>query len=463
MKIHQRSLALWGLTALLTVAMAGCSPSAPAPQGQGQNPNPEPPPAQGPSQGPGQGQGQGQGTGRRTAAIVVQVETAHDGDLAVDNTAAGTVTADTQSSVAAGSTGTVQTLVRQAGDWVEAGAPVIKLDDSQLQLSLRIAQANLRNARIAAGLDQDGKASAASKVALQLDSAQKSYNSALALSKIGGIAAADLDTAQANLEAAKINVEQASIAAETAALQVQQAQLNLQYSVIKAPYAGQISSINVQPGVYVAPSTVAFVLVSKKKRINFGVAPGDTAGLVIGKPVRFAYGGRVYPTVVTQAPSAPVNGLVTLTAALPPEVPASLGTVGTVAYSVVLAHGTIVSLPTLQSTENKTFVLTVNNNRVARVDVTILAESGSMAAVSGLAPGSVVIDNPPPGLLVGAQVQTVEAPGAAPATGAKAAPQEGAPHNAQPEAGKTWGSGNGTGKRRSGQQGVAPAQVTGGQ
>ncbi|HTH13183.1 MAG TPA: HlyD family efflux transporter periplasmic adaptor subunit [Spirochaetia bacterium] len=412
------------LAALVTACSPSADSSAPA-QGQGQGARPQgtsqagQPTGQAPATGQGnfaQGQGgapggfggQG-GTGRRSQAIVVQAEVAKVGKLTVDNSAAGAIIAETQSSVAAGVSGTVKTLLRQAGDWVETGDSVIQLDDSQLQLSLKIAQANLQNARINAGLDENGKASSDSKVILQLNSAQKTYNSAVALSKIGGIAGSDLDTAQANLEAAKMAVQQSSIAVDTASLQLQQAQLNLTYATIRSPYAGQISVVNIHPGEYVSPSTAVYGLVSRRKQISFSVAPTDAAGLQIGKDLKFSYGGKVYPAKVTQAPSAPVNGLVTLTAALPAGLNATLGTVGSVAYSVVLAEGTLVSLPALQSAENKTFVFVVNNNRVSRVEVTILAESGAFAAVSNLADNVVVVDNPPPGLLVGAQVQTVMA------------------------------------------------------
>jgi HlyD family secretion protein len=367
------------------------------------------------------------GTGRKTAAIVVQVETSREGLLSVDNGAAGVLVADTQSSVAAGAAGTVQTLLKQAGDWVEAGDPVLRLDSSQLQLTLKIAQANLQNARITAGIREDGSTAADSKVMLQLKSAQTTYNSAVALNKIGGIAGSDFDTAQANLEAAKMAVQQAALAVDTAALQVQQAQLNLTYATIRAPYPGQISVINVHPGEYVSASSAAFVLVSRKKVINFSVAPSDAAGLSIGKAVKFVYAGKSYPTRVTQTPAAPVNGLVTLTAEVPAGLTGGLGTVGTIGYTVPLAQGTIVSLPALQSAENKTFVFTVNENKVSRVEVVILAESGAQAALSGLAGGSTVIVSPPPGLLVGATVQTAgTAAGAeghqAPAGGAPADP-----------------------------------------
>jgi len=469
MKLTLRTATLLGLA----LSLVACGPSAPAP---GTNPGQAGGP---PPQGQGSGQGQapagqgggpgGQGGNRRSAVVAVQVETSRVGALAVDNTAAGAVSPDTQSSVAAGASGTVKTLIRKAGDWVEAGTAVLALDDAQLKLSVRLAQATLDTAKLNAGVGASGDSStnSGSKLNLQLQSAQsalssaeKNWASAQALKKIDGISGSDYDnaqvqlqTAQANLESAKMGLQSSGLAVETATIQLQQAQLNLANAIIRAPYAGQVSVINVHPGEYVGPSTAVFGLVSRLKVISFSVAPTDAPGLTIGKAVKFTYAGKTLPTKITQTPSAPVNGLVTLTASLPQGMDASFGTVGTISYSVVLATGTIIPLPALQSAENKTFVFTVNNNKAARVEVGILAESGTYAAVSGLAGNLQVILNPPPGLLVGAQVQPV---------GAQAPPAAGGPGKSQgQDQGQGQGKGNWSGKRPTGDAGTAPVEGTG--
>src|SRR6185369_16093759 len=58
------------------------------------------------------------GTGaKRGATVAVQAETVKAGPLQVTNNVAGTVAAAVQSSVAAGTSGTVRSLSRSAGDW----------------------------------------------------------------------------------------------------------------------------------------------------------------------------------------------------------------------------------------------------------------------------------------------------------------------------------------------------------
>ncbi len=404
--------AISGLAVLLAclVLLDSCQPTpaaSAAPQASAAAPQTAggPPPAGG---APGRG---------RSAVVTVQAETVKFGPLTVQNATAGTVVADTQSSVAAQTTGTVLTLIRKAGDWVNAGSPVVKLDDSQLQLSLKIAQNALQTAKVTAGSGEN------SRSRLQLESAQKNYDSALALSKIGGISGSDLDTAKANLEAAKNAVQSDFTVVDTATLQVQQAQLNLNYATIKAPFDGQLVSINVQPGEYVTSSTTAFVIVSRAKDVSFNVPPSDVVGLTHGAKITFSQDGKAYPISLVGVPSAPVNGLVPLQAALPAGFPGAYGTVGSVSYSQVMATGVLIPIPAIQTLENTTYVYTIKNNKSVRADITILNDSGSYAAVSGVNDNDSVIVNPPPGLLPGASIKVLQmsngtnkAPSGAPAT-----------------------------------------------
>jgi multidrug efflux system membrane fusion protein len=445
------------LALALTLVLAGCQPSSPAEAGAAPGPQASGAPAAAAQGAPQAVSAATTGKGKgRSAVVVVQAETVKAGPLNVQSSTAGTVAAFTQSSVAAQASGTVTTLIRKAGDWVQTGDPVIKLDDTQLKLSLKIAQTALDTARLTTGINADGTVNPTSKTKLQLESAQKTYDSDVALSKIGGISASDLATAQANLEAAKIAVQQDPITVSTAELQVQQAELNLNYATIKAPYSGQISVINLQPGEYVSPSTSAFVLVSRSKIVNFSVTPGDAAGLAHGAKISFMLDGKSYPISLVGVPSAPVNGLVPLQAMLPANFPGGFGTVGSVSYAMTLAQGILVPLPAIQSLENSTYVFRVKDNKTVQAKVVILADSGVFAAVTGIADGDTVVLNPPPGLLPGATVKAVQvaadgqpapAPGqAAGAPGQPAGQTQGqAPGQAQGQTGQSQWKAQGQG------------------
>jgi hypothetical protein len=53
-------------------------------------------------------------------------------------------------------------------------------------------------------------------------------------------------------------------------------------------------------------------------------------------------------------------------------------------------------------------VFSVANGKVTTRTITILAESGTTAAVAGIEDGTLVVLNPPPGLLPGSSVQVVD-------------------------------------------------------
>lgn len=415
--------------------------------------------AAGPSTGPAAGQG------RRQPAITVQAIEAVAGSLGVSRDSSGVVTASVQSQVAALVSGIVSKVVRKSGDWVGAGDLVVQLDESQLRIALANTQAALDTARINLQTVQDSTVQNNQKLILQLqsaqasrDSAKKFYDSQKALFDLGGLSASTLDTAgaslanaEAALETAKIaldqnqrgvattanqNVEALKIGVTTAQNNLQQAELNLRNAAIRAPFAGQVSAVNVTPGMYVGLNTAVFVLVSAERQVNFSISPQDAPALPVGSPLVFSWAGKSFPLTIKQAPSAPVNGVVPMVAGGPGLSGLSYGLVGDLSYQVVLATGILVPMNAIDTTDNRNYVYVVEGGKVALREVKVVAESGAVAAVSGLAPASLVVVSPPPGLVPGAAVTTIPAQGidlgtgpkasqARPAGGSGAAPRQG--------------------------------------
>lgn len=405
------------------------------------------------------GSGQGarpagqQAPGRRVGPTAVQAVAVHVGPLKTSNETAGTVVPVTLSSVASQVSGVVSSVPRKAGDWVEAGATVVQLDDSQLKLAVQNAQSNLAIAKINFEIAQDNTDQSNPKLRLQVQSAEsalagakKNYDSQKALFDIGGIPAAQLDTANSQLQQAQANVEaaksaldqnkksvtqtlaQLKLAIDQSQNALQMAQLNLQYAAIKAPFAGQISAINVTPGMYVSLATPVFVLVSADRQISFSVPPSDAATLPVGSAVRFSSLGKDYPARISQAPSAPINGVVPMVALLGRSAALQYGTVGTVSYSYSLATGALIPIAALQVNEDQNYVFVIENGKATIRPITILSESGTTAAVSGIEEGVQIVLNPPPGLLPGSAVQAVSAAAAANGPAAGAAPKSQQPH-----------------------------------
>ena len=375
-------------------------------------------------------------------AVPVLAVMAKVGPLTAGNDTAATVAPFMQSTVAAQVAGVVLHVVHLAGSWVKEGEPVVMLDTSQLKLARDNAQAALDNAKINYQVGEDNASKDNPRLTLQVqsaqsavDSAQKNYDSQKALLAIGGTTASAVDSAgsqlqqaQANLEAAQTaleqnrksdvwTLEQLRLAINQAQLQLQTAQLNLDYGSIKAPFAGQISAVNVNPGMYVSTNTPVFIIVSVDKEINFNVPPSDAPNLAVGTTVDFVYQGHPWPVKVSQAPSAPINGVIPMVAAVPRSFPLPYGAVGTVSYSLTLAHGAIVPIGALQTNEDKEYVFAIQNGKAVIRNVTILGQSETNAAVSGVDDGTQIIMNAPPGLLEGVAVQIVSSGQSAPGAG----------------------------------------------
>jgi len=123
--------------------------------------------------------------------------------------------------------------------------------------------------------------------------------------------------------------------------------------------------------------------------------------------VSFSLGGKSYALRVSQSPDVPLGGVVPLVAAVQAPLPLSFGAIGTVSYTLTLARGILIPTGALQTNENQNFVFVVENGKALVRPITLLAESGSAAAVTGVNAGSMVVVNPPPGLLDGSAVKAL--------------------------------------------------------
>ncbi|MEI6387607.1 MAG: HlyD family efflux transporter periplasmic adaptor subunit [Spirochaetota bacterium] len=405
----------------------------PGTQGGGQGGAPG---AGGQSGAPGAG---GQGGGRRSANIPVQVAAIPSGTLLADRDTAGVLTPAIQSSIAVPVGGIVAKVLLGAGEWVKAGTVVVQLDDSLLRIAAANAKAAVDTAKINLQTTQGNATDSLPRFQLQVDSAQASVNSAQrnydsqkALFDLGGLSASALDTAggqlataKANLETAKLALDQArkgiattpgqnvdalKIAIMTAQNNLDQAKYNLDHAAIKAPFDGQISTMNASPGMYLGQNAAAFVLVSSERQVSFSIAPSDAVAMRKGMALTWEIAGKAYAITLKQDPSTPINGSVPLTARLDELTTLPFGSIGNVSYLIELARGPIVPLTAVATMENQNYVLLVNGGKVETRNIMVMAESGIVAAVTGVAAGAMVILSPPPGLVPGAQVQSIATP-----------------------------------------------------
>lgn len=327
-------------------------------------------------------------------AIFVQSAIATEGDLTAEHVASGIIVPVTQSNVAARVSGVVKTVYHPAGTWVKRDEVVVKLDDSQLKLSVDSARAALETAGV-----NVQKAKAQNKLAELTLSRDRS------LIKNDLIPQSQLDVDTTNAVAADEDYHATQAAVDQAQVQLKQAELNLHYALIRAPFAGQLAAVNVNPGEFVGQNTPVFVLASPDREIDFKVPPGDAAALAEGTAVSFDYQGRGHPAYVSQAPSTPINGVVPIVALLRSRAQLlPFGSVGSVSYRLSLARAVIVPISSVQTSGNQDYVFAIEDGKAVERTLTVVAESGTSAAVQGLTPGTRLIVNPPPGLLRGSTV-----------------------------------------------------------
>lgn len=117
--------------------------------------------------------------------------------------------------------GEVTEVLFSAGDYVERGQVLLKLDDRDEQLAVQLARVELEEAK------------------RRLDRYRRSVDS-------GGVTRSDLDDAASAVERAQIAL--------------QRAQVELDYHTITAPFAGHVGMTDIDPGAWIGPDTVITTL-----------------------------------------------------------------------------------------------------------------------------------------------------------------------------------------------------------
>jgi RND family efflux transporter MFP subunit len=214
----------------------------------------------------------------------------------------------------------VEVLVRR-GDVVAEGAPLVRLRDVDYRLQAAAARAALEQAQARLGMDGTGRvprpedtaevrAAAASR-----DLAEDGLRRAERLAESGALAQAELDRARAQAAAARAQYDQAlngmrsaSAALAQARVAIGQASTAVRESIVRAPFAGEIAEVFVDPGEYVAPQMRVVSLVSTHPlRLEMPVPQEQLAAVARGQAVQVrvpAFPERVFAGVVRRISAA---------------------------------------------------------------------------------------------------------------------------------------------------------------
>ena len=175
----------------------------------------------------------------RTA--VARDATGGNGERTVLN-ASGYVTARREATVSSKVTGKVTEVLIEEGMKVKAGQVVARLDDSNIETSLEVAQAQLASAK-----------AALAETEAQLKDADQEFQRTTELAKQHIASQSDLDLAESNAKSLQAHLAQQKLDAVVADRQVAMWQQQMDDMVIRAPFDGVITTKDAQPGEMISP------------------------------------------------------------------------------------------------------------------------------------------------------------------------------------------------------------------
>jgi HlyD family secretion protein len=179
-------------------------------------------------------------------AVEVRTAVARDasggnGERTVLN-ASGYVTARREATVSSKVTGKVTEVLIEEGMKVKAGQVVARLDDSNIETSLEVAQAQLASAK-----------AALAETEAQLKDADQEFQRTTELAKQHIASQSDLDLAESNAKSLQAHLAQQKLDAVVADRQVAMWQQQMDDMVIRAPFDGVITTKDAQPGEMISP------------------------------------------------------------------------------------------------------------------------------------------------------------------------------------------------------------------
>ena len=361
----------------------------------------------------------------------VRTTTAQSGTLSFNRTAGVTLSPVRESQVAATASGKVLQVLVEEGSRVVAGQAVVRLDPVNAQTSVKNAELALQQAKV--NLDKASRSSEGSIAPLKaaLDSAlanlqvaERRYTEGKQLFQAGAIAQVELtgleaayNQAQAGADNARESLDRAQRAgSEDLALlrlQIQQAESQLAQArrglgdtQVKAPFAGVVAEVYVNPGEFVGAGSRAFRLADTSRlEAKFRIPPSEAAKLPIGTSMNLDYAGRTYFAKLTRTSQIPgtdrlVEAIATVSAPLTPGASANLR------YNLTLAQGVLVPSGAVLAGE-KSQVFVVQGDKAKAVEVQTLGDNGSRAALSGIPAGAQVVFPVPASLRSGDTIEVI--------------------------------------------------------
>jgi RND family efflux transporter MFP subunit len=355
----------------------------------------------------------------RAATVPVQTAVAREarngGDRTVLN-ASGYVTARRQATVSAKVTGKVTDVLIEEGMKVKEGQVLAKLDDSNAKASFDVSVAQLESAKLNLG-----------ETIAQLKQASQEFERTKELARQKIASQSDYDLAESNAKLLQSRLDRQEKDVTVAERTVAMNQQSLDDMVVRAPFAGVITTKDAQPGEMISPISagggftrtgIGTVVDMDSLEIEIDVNESYINRVSAGQAVEATLDAypdwkipcsviAIIPTADRQKSTVKVRvGFNQLDPRILPEMSVKVGFHETTPAAAAAGRQVLVPKSSLHSEAGRDIVFVVQNGKAERRAVTLAETQGEDAVLSaGVTSGEKIVINSPVGLVDGATVQ----------------------------------------------------------
>jgi RND family efflux transporter MFP subunit len=357
-------------------------------------------------------------TGAKAMAVntaIVREPAAGAGERAVLLNASGYVTARREATVSSKITGKVTEVLIEEGMHVKAGQVLARLDDTNVAAGLQLAHAQL-----------DAAKAALEETQVRLREAEQDLQRQKQLVAGRVVSPSDYDHAEAAAWAMRARLVQQQAAVVVAERTVAVGAQQLEDTIIRAPFAGIVTSKNAQPGEMISPMSsggftrtgICTIVDMESLEIEIDVNESYINRVQSGQPVEATLDAypewkipcrviAIIPTADRQKSTVRVRlGFEKLDPRILPEMSVKVA-FQAAAGAPGAERGRAVTIPksAVRTEAGRDVVFVARGGRVERRAVTVEGAVGENVVVhAGLSGGESVVLEPPPGLTDGAAV-----------------------------------------------------------
>ena len=347
--------------------------------------------------------------------VTVREVASNGGDRTVLN-ASGYVTARRAATASSKVTGKVVEVLIEEGMRVKEGQVLARLDDTNVKAALDVAQAQLESAK-----------AALEETRAQLKQADLEFQRTAELAKQKIASQSDLESAEANAKTFRARLERQEKDVIVAERQVAQSQQQMDDLIIRAPFAGVVTTKDSQPGEMISPISagggftrtgIGTIVDMESLEIEIDVNESFINRVVPGQPVEAtldAYAQwkipckviAIIPTADRQKSTVKVRvGFDKLDPRILPDMAVKVAFRESTGSAPAASRAMVVPKSAVRSQDGRDIVLVVQNGKAERRAVTVNSVAGDEAVLSaGVSSGEKVITDLPTGLVDGVKVK----------------------------------------------------------